>query len=47
MKHLSIQSVAMPKRKPQTLNNWVNFLKHTHKILVSSKSKSTNFQPKY
>ena len=46
MKHLSIQSVAMPKRKPKDSNTWVRFMKFAHKIEVSSKFKDELFPPK-
>jgi len=46
MKALNIQKVVYPDKKPKTLNGWVNYIKHTHKILISSKSKDSQYIPK-
>ena len=46
MRSLNIQKVVFPDKKPKTLNAWVLYIKHTHKILVSGKSKDSQYTPK-
>lgn len=47
MKHLSIQKVVIPEKRPQSLNNWIAYHIHVNKTLVSGKYKCNQYIPKW
>ncbi len=46
MKHLSVHSPVLPDKKPQSLNNWVKFMLHVNKVVVSNKFYDDKFTRK-